>query len=206
MQYLVIITLGNTRFCSLSLLWRTRRWTYWLCGEKFMMWLSNVWQDINQAGKKKCLVLLLYKSVITGGFVKFFNFSIWWWWDWWIVFPEWLTYKRHLRFISSWNHCQKFSTWQIAHTLQVGFEHAQNLSSNFVEWSCTVVITITPRRQFWVNLDIKAAVCSCSTEKPFKKISRHLQENNPLAELSFSKVAGKRSLTFIKTNSATSVF
>ena len=60
---------------------------------------------------------------------------------WWIVFAEWLTDERCLRLISSRDHCQRFSLSQISDTPQAGFEPAQNLSSDFVEWSCAVVIT-----------------------------------------------------------------
>ena len=54
--------------------------------------------------------------------------------DWWDV----------LSLMSSWDNCQRFSPLQISSTLWAGFEHAQNLSSSFVEWSCVVVITTTP--------------------------------------------------------------
>ena len=69
----------------------------------------------------------------------------WWWW-WWIVFVVWLTDERCLRLISSRDHCQRFSLSQISNTPQAGFEPAQNLNSDFVQWSCPVVITTTPWR------------------------------------------------------------
>ena len=69
----------------------------------------------------------------------------WWWW-WWIVFVVWLTDERCLRLISSRDHCQRFSLSQISNTPRAGFEPAQNLNSDFVQWSCPVVITTTPWR------------------------------------------------------------
>ena len=76
------------------------------------------------------------------------------WWS-WLAFVEWLTDKRRLVFISSRHLCQRFSPSQITNTLQTRFENAQNLSSDFVEWSCTFMITTKPRclnesrRQVW---------------------------------------------------------
>ena len=77
----------------------------------------------------------------------------WWWWRWWIVFVVWLTDERHLRFISCRDHCQRFSPSQIFDTPQAGFEPAQNLSSDFVKWSCAGVIN-------WFKKLLKG--CSCS--------------------------------------------
>ena len=57
-------------------------------------------------------------------------FHHWWWW--WTVFVVWLTSR---------NHCQRSSLLQFFGTTQVGFEPAQNMSSNFVEWSCAILIT-----------------------------------------------------------------
>ena len=47
--------------------------------------------------------------------------------------------------ISSWDNCLRSSPSRISDTPWTGFEHAQNLSSGFVEWPCAVVITTTPR-------------------------------------------------------------
>ena len=55
--------------------------------------------------------------------------------------------RKALSLISSRDHCQRSSPSRISDTLRAGFETAQNLSSGFVEWSCAVVITTTPRRQ-----------------------------------------------------------
>ena len=48
--------------------------------------------------------------------------------------------------ISSRDHCQRFSPSRNSNSPQAGFEPAQNLNSGFVEWSCALVITTTPRR------------------------------------------------------------
>ena len=66
---------------------------------------------------------------------------IWWWW---IVSVVWLPDERCLRLTSSQDHCQRFSPSHISDNPPAGFEPAQNLSSDFVEWSCAVVITATP--------------------------------------------------------------
>ena len=47
---------------------------------------------------------------------------------------------------SSRDHCRRFLPSQISNTPRAGFELAQNLSSDFVEWSCAAVITTTPKR------------------------------------------------------------
>ena len=52
--------------------------------------------------------------------------------------------RKALSFISSWDHCQRFSTSQISDTPRAGFEAAQNTSSDFVEGIFPVVITTTP--------------------------------------------------------------
>ena len=71
---------------------------------------------------------------------------------WWIVFAEWLTEERHLCLISSQDHCQRFSPFQISDMLQADFLPVQNLSSDFVKWSCAVVITTTPRYHYLIHL------------------------------------------------------
>ena len=43
--------------------------------------------------------------------------------------------------ISSQDHCQRSSTLRISDTSTVGFEPAENLSSSFVKWNCTIVTT-----------------------------------------------------------------
>ena len=56
--------------------------------------------------------------------------------------------------ISCREHCQRPSPSRISDTPWAGFEHAQNLSLGLVEWSCVVVITITPRRIAFIYLFI----------------------------------------------------
>ena len=46
--------------------------------------------------------------------------------------------RKAFSLISSRDHCQKFSASWISDTVRAGFEHAQNLSSGLVEWSCAV--------------------------------------------------------------------
>ena len=63
-------------------------------------------------------------------------------------------WRKTFSLISSWDHCQRSSSWRISDTSQTGFETAQNLSSGLVEWSCAVVITTTPWRHglFFANV------------------------------------------------------
>ena len=58
--------------------------------------------------------------------------------------------RKAISLISSRDHCQRSSPSRISNTPRAGFEPAQNLSSGLVEWSCAVVITITPRRQWGI--------------------------------------------------------
>ena len=62
---------------------------------------------------------------------------------------------------SSRDHYQRSLPSRISDTLRAGFEPAQNLSSGLVEWSCTVVITTTPRHHVAVKLfsTIKNLLC-----------------------------------------------
>ena len=74
----------------------------------------------------------------------------WWWWLWWWsmmnCFCGIVDRRKAFSLISSRDHCQRSSPSRISDMPRVGFESAQNLSSGFVEWSCAVVITTTPRR------------------------------------------------------------
>ena len=63
--------------------------------------------------------------------------------NWWIAFVEWLT---EVQPYSSWDQCQRFSPSQISNMQRAGFEPAENLISDFVEVSCTVLIITMPRR------------------------------------------------------------
>ena len=71
--------------------------------------------------------------------------------------------RKAFSLISSWDHCQRFLTLRISDMPQAGFEPAQNLSSGFVEWSCAVVVTTTPRLHltywhwFFVHLKLLTA-------------------------------------------------
>ena len=82
----------------------------------------------------------------------------WWlWWCWWlwIVPVEIVEQRKSLSLISSKDHCQRFSP-------------SQNLSSGFVEWSFTVVITPTPWRHW-------CAVIETSFMKTWGAICNFLQ-------------------------------
>ena len=58
--------------------------------------------------------------------------------------------RKTFRLIFSRDHSQRSSPSRISHTSGAGYECEQNLSPDFVEWSCTVVITTTPRRFSYV--------------------------------------------------------
>ena len=68
--------------------------------------------------------------------------------------------QKAFSLISSRDHCQRSLPSHISDTPWPGFEPAQNLSSDFAEWCCPVVITTTPRRQkcSWMFLDFEWAV------------------------------------------------
>ena len=53
-------------------------------------------------------------------------------------------WQKGFSLIYNWDHCQRLSLSRISNMLWAGFKSAQNLSSALVEWSCAVVITITP--------------------------------------------------------------
>ena len=54
--------------------------------------------------------------------------------------------RKAFSLISSRSYYQRSSPSRISDTPRAGFEPAHNLSSGFVEWSCAVMITTTPRR------------------------------------------------------------
>ena len=65
-------------------------------------------------------------------------------------FCSMVDWQKAFSLISSRDHCQRSSPSRISDTLRAGFEPAQNLSSDFVDWSCAVVISTTPRR-IWLQ-------------------------------------------------------
>ena len=69
----------------------------------------------------------------------------------WIAFCGMVDRRKEFSLISSRDHCQRSSPSRISNTSQAGFEPAQNLSSSFVEWSCTLVITTTSRGNSFFN-------------------------------------------------------
>ena len=62
-----------------------------------------------------------------------------------MIIVEWLTDEMRLHLIFRRHHCQRFSPSQISDTPRAAFVPAQNLSSNFLEWSYVIVIAITRR-------------------------------------------------------------
>ena len=95
--------------------------------------------------------------------------------DWWNTFS----------LISSWDRCQRSSPLQISDTPQAGFEPVQNLSSGFVEWSCTVVITTTPRRLIKPGGSHCGHYMSSSAETSFSATKTFTTRHNE-NEISFS--------------------
>ena len=55
--------------------------------------------------------------------------------------------RKVFNLISSRHHCQRSSPSQNYDTPRAEFEPVQSLSLGFVEWSCAVAITTTPRRK-----------------------------------------------------------
>ena len=66
--------------------------------------------------------------------------------------------QKAFSLIFSWDHCQGSSPMRISDMPRAGFEPTQNLGSGLVEWSCTVVITTTPRRQLWRESTLKTSL------------------------------------------------
>ena len=59
--------------------------------------------------------------------------------------------RKAFSLISSRDHYQRSSPSRISDKLRAGFEPAQKLSSDFVEWSCAEVITTSPQHQFRIT-------------------------------------------------------
>ena len=68
----------------------------------------------------------------------------WWWWRWWIAFTVWLTDERRSALFTARTIVR--DPLRLDSDSPSGFEPAQNLSQDFVEWRCALVITTTPRR------------------------------------------------------------
>ena len=83
--------------------------------------------------------------------------------------------QKAFSLISSWDHCQRSSTWRISDMPQAGFEHVQNLSSGLVDRRCAVVIIITPRR--YVTFLSFLCICNERTLSTFvdASLSRYLK-------------------------------
>ena len=60
--------------------------------------------------------------------------------------------KKVISLISSQDYYQRSSPSRISDKLQVGFEFVQNLSSDLVEWSCAVVITLAPHGNWYSSI------------------------------------------------------
>ena len=60
--------------------------------------------------------------------------------------------RKAFSFISSRGHYQRSSPSWNSDTPRSGFESVQYLSSGLVNWSCAVVVTITPRRHLMKHL------------------------------------------------------
>ena len=76
--------------------------------------------------------------------------------------------RKEFRLFLSWDHCQKSSPSRTSNISQAGFEPVQNLSSGFIEWSCTMVIITTPQnhtnlKRLWsqTSLSSLSSLCRC---------------------------------------------
>ena len=107
-------------------------------------------------------------------------------WRRWIAL-WWLTGEKCLfSLISSRGHCQRSSPLRICDTPRAIFEPAQNLSSNFVEWNCAVVITTTLHYHFFYR---------CSVKKPVLKNFAALKEKKPVLAFRPATVLKRDSIT-----------
>ena len=90
-----------------------------------------------------------YLTIFARGFVL----DVWrWWWWWWIVFVVWLTERRLALFpagtiIRDLHHHESPTRREQDLNVCRTWDH-----SGFVEWSCRVIITTTPRRHNAFNV------------------------------------------------------
>ena len=84
--------------------------------------------------------------------------------------------RKSFSLISSRDHCQRSSPSRISDTLQAEFEHAQNLSSGFVESSCAVAMTTTP----WCQCSCQCSLITMKTNFLNKSLPYGLQNNATL--------------------------
>ena len=118
----------------------------------------------------------------------------------WIVlmncFYDMVDRRKAFGLISCRDHCQRSSPSRISDTPRAGFEPAQNLSSRFVEWSCAVVITTTPRRQ-------KCYINNYCHTNDLDKICRNLSPAlfNDLRPASLTYVLISKDLTIVGCHS-----
>ena len=77
--------------------------------------------------------------------------------------------QNMLSLISSWNHYRRLSPMQISNTLWAGFAFAQNLRSEFVESSCTEMISTTPSCYCTTALQyISKNISPCFSSAPYR--------------------------------------
>ena len=76
--------------------------------------------------------------------------------------------RKEFRLFLNWGHHQKSSPSRTSNISQAGFEPVQNLSSGFIEWSCTMVIITTPQnhtnlKRLWsqTSLSSLSSLCRC---------------------------------------------
>ena len=73
--------------------------------------------------------------------------------------------RKAFSLIFSRDHCQRSSPSRISDTPRWVFEPEQNLSSGFIDWSCAVVITTTPRRSSGIfERSTRLETCFCEIE------------------------------------------
>ena len=114
--------------------------------------------------------------------------------------------RKAFNLISSRDHCQRSSPLQISDTPRAGFEPAQNLSSDLIEWSCAVVINTTPRYMwlvsdfysfFFVSKVIQATDQKLSHIFCFRVFGVYEYSIAPVSIYSFSASLSESSLTCI---------
>ena len=69
-------------------------------------------------------------------------------------FCRMVNWRKTFSFRFNVDHCQRFSPSQISDTLWAGFESAHNLSLDFVQQSCAIVLTTTKQRREWCVMQI----------------------------------------------------
>ena len=101
-------------------------------------WFALLWLRIREKIHTKAVVDMFRG----GGTILWSQLDMMNWWWWWIVFVVCLSDGRHLALFPVGT-IVRSSPSRISDMSQAWFEPAQNQNSDFVEWSCALVVIAT---------------------------------------------------------------